>query len=130
MPVLSTTEKEVLKSFVEYLNRIHPGEITKIILYGSRARGDHLLDSDMDILVLVKDKKIIDRDKIYDFVLDSELEHGIDISVNIYESEQFSKLVMLNTPFATNVVKKGETLWTLYMVKTWLSTDCNPQKNV
>lgn len=113
MPVLSSIEKQVLKSFVEYLNRLHPGEIDKIVLYGSRARGDHHLDSDMDILILVRDKNRMDRDKIYDFVLDSELEHGIDISVNIYESEQFSRLVALNAPFATNVVRDGETLWTL-----------------
>nr|WP_278184601.1 nucleotidyltransferase domain-containing protein [Desulfofarcimen acetoxidans] len=92
---------------------MHPGEITKVLLYGSRARGDHRLDSDMDVLILVKDKKNIDRDKIYDFVLDSELEHGIDISVNIYENEQFNKLLQINAPFATNVVKEGETLWTL-----------------
>ena len=113
MPDLTNTEQEVLKYFVQYLNKIHPGEITKVLLYGSRARGDHRLDSDMDVLILVKDKKNIDRDKIYDFVLDSELEHGIDISVNIYEDEQFSKLLLLDAPFATNVVKEGETLWTL-----------------
>lgn len=113
VPELSSKEKEILKSFVEYLNKILPGEINKIVLYGSKARGDFHLDSDMDILILVKDKKKVDRDKIYDFVLDSELEHGIDISVNIYEIEQFSKLVALNAPFATNVIREGETLWTV-----------------
>lgn len=43
MPVLSSIEKQVLKSFVEYLNRLHLGEINKTVLYGSRARGGHHL---------------------------------------------------------------------------------------
>ena len=111
--MLSSIEQNVLKLFVEHLNRVCPGEVEKVILYGSRARGDNRPDSDMDILILVKDKKRINRDKIYDFVIDAELEHGIDISVNIYDSGHFSRLVLLKAPFASNVIKEGETLWTL-----------------
>lgn len=46
-------------------------------------------------------------------MIDAELEQGIDISVNIYDSDYFSRLVMLNAPFASNVVKEGVTLWKL-----------------
>ena len=113
MSKLTSNEKNILNLFIEHINRACPGEVDKVILYGSRARGDNRLDSDMDILLLVKDKKRIDRDKIYDFVIDAELECGIDISVNIYNSDQFSKLILSNAPFASNVVKEGETLWTL-----------------
>ena len=111
MSALTTVEQKVLGLFVKHLNCVCPGEVEKVILYGSRARGDNRPDSDMDILILVKDKKRINRDKIYDFVIDTELEYGIDISVNIYESDQFNQLVLLKAPFASNVVKEGETLW-------------------
>lgn len=113
MSRLSSIEQNILKLFIEHLNRVCPGEVEKVILYGSRARGDNHTDSDMDILILVKDKKRVNRDNIYDFVIDAELEHGIDISVNIYDSEHFSRLVLLKAPFASNVIKEGETLWTL-----------------
>lgn len=111
MSSLSMDEKSIITLFVDYLNRTHPGEVDKVMLYGSRARGDNRKDSDVDILVLVKDKKKINRDRIYDFIIDVELDHGIDISVNIYESSQFDKLVLLKASFATNVIKEGETLW-------------------
>jgi predicted nucleotidyltransferase len=111
MSTLSPDEKNIVELFVEYLNRTHPGEVDKVVLYGSRARGDNRQDSDVDILILVKDKKKINRDRVYDFVIDAELEYGIDISVNIYESGQFDRLVLLNAPFAANVIKEGETLW-------------------
>ncbi|MGI6492664.1 MAG: nucleotidyltransferase domain-containing protein [Pelotomaculum sp.] len=113
MSALTPVEKKTLNMFIEHLNRVYPGEVEKVILYGSRARGDNRPDSDMDILILVRDKKRITRDNIYDFVIDAELEQGIDISVNIYDSDYFSRLVMLNAPFASNVVKEGVTLWKL-----------------
>ncbi len=112
MSSLSAGEKNIVELFVDYLNRTHPGEVDKVVLYGSRARGDNRQDSDVDILILVKDKKRINRDRVYDFVIDAELEYGIDISVNIYESDQFDKLILLKAPFAANVIKEGETLWT------------------
>lgn len=68
-------------------------------------------DSDIDVLVLVNDRRKIDRDKIYDFIVDAELEYGIDISLNIYNADEFNRLVTWQAPFATNVVQKGETLW-------------------
>ncbi len=111
MSRLNATQQNMLNQFCKHLNHVCPGMVDKVILYGSTARGDNRPDSDMDVLVLVKDKKRIDRDKIYDFVIDAELEHGIDISVNIYECDQFNQLISLKAPFASNVVKEGETLW-------------------
>ncbi|OYT28164.1 MAG: hypothetical protein B6U94_08855 [Thermofilum sp. ex4484_79] len=40
-------------------------EIDRIILFGSRARGDHREDSDWDILIVTKRK--LDRDTFWDF---------------------------------------------------------------
>ncbi|MCL6559793.1 MAG: nucleotidyltransferase domain-containing protein [Firmicutes bacterium] len=109
---LSKVEKEVLRQFVAYLNDIYPKQIRSVILYGSKARGDARPDSDIDILLLVNDRHKIDRDKIYDFIVDADLEHGIDISLNIYNAEEFNRMVTWQAPFAANVVREGETLWT------------------
>lgn len=110
---LSVAEKEVLRQFVAYLNDIYPKQIRSVILYGSKARGDAHPDSDMDILLLVDDRKKIDRDKIYDFIVDVELEHGIDISLNIYNADEFNRMLTWQAPFATNVAREGETIWTV-----------------
>lgn len=109
----ATSMIQLLKKFADYINQVCPDMVDRVILYGSRARGDHQLDSDVDVLILVKDKKKVNRDKIYDFVIDAELEHGIDISVNIYETAQFEKLVLNKAPFAANVTREGETIWTV-----------------
>jgi predicted nucleotidyltransferase len=108
---LSKIEKEVLHQFVAYLNQVCPQQLRSVILYGSKARSDAHPDSDIDILLLVNDRRKIDRDKIYDFIVDAELEYGIDISLNIYNADEFNRLVTWQAPFATNVLREGEMLW-------------------
>jgi len=44
---------ERLAPFLDALRRAHPD--AKVILFGSRARGDHLKTSDYDLLVLSRD---------------------------------------------------------------------------
>ena len=51
---ISTQIKEVVKSFLPE---------AKVLLFGSRARGDFDKDSDYDLLIIVKDE-IPDREKI------------------------------------------------------------------
>ncbi|MBE3588573.1 MAG: nucleotidyltransferase domain-containing protein [Thermoanaerobacteraceae bacterium] len=109
---LNEVEKEVLRQFIAYLNDVCPKQIRSVILYGSKARGDAHPDSDIDILLLVNDRRKINRDKIYDFIVDAELEKGIDISLNIYNADEFNRMVTWQAPFAANVAREGETLWT------------------
>jgi len=49
------TDKAVKKwidSFLEMLNKKYSPE--KVLIFGSRARGDHLIDSDVDIIIVSK----------------------------------------------------------------------------
>ncbi|MBF7082783.1 nucleotidyltransferase domain-containing protein [Desulfallas sp. Bu1-1] len=110
---LSETENRVLKGFIEYLTNLYPEQVVSIELFGSKARGNAEPDSDIDLLIIVQDRNNIDRSKIYDYVLDAELNHGINISLKIYNKDDYNKLVKMNVPFATNVQKEGVTLWTM-----------------
>ncbi|MEM5828359.1 MAG: nucleotidyltransferase domain-containing protein [Candidatus Aenigmatarchaeota archaeon] len=68
-------------------------EIDKIILFGSRARGDYREDSDYDLLIVTKEK--LEREKERKFKIEislkvvNELECAIDIFV--YSKEEFEK---------------------------------------
>lgn len=110
---LSDTENKVLHGFIKYLTDLYPEQIVSIDLFGSKARGDSKQDSDIDLLIIVQDRDSIDRNKIYDYVLDAELNYGINISLKIYNKDEYNKLVQMNIPFTTNVQKEGITLWTV-----------------
>jgi uncharacterized protein len=80
----------------------------KIILYGSRARGNFLSESDWDILILLnkpsvtfKDEQII-RHQLYDI----ELETGETISTSVYALNDWNTKLSM-TPLYENVKKEG-----------------------
>ncbi len=57
--------KQIKKAITEVAQR-HGIEIDKIILFGSRARGDSREESDWDVLVVTKNK--LDKNKKYEFI--------------------------------------------------------------
>ena len=83
----------------------------KVILFGSRARGDATETSDWDILVLLDKERITIRDM--DEISDPILEIGWDINemVNpvMYTTRDWES--KKGTPFYENVTKEGVALW-------------------
>jgi predicted nucleotidyltransferase len=53
---LTKEEQAWLDAYREALNKKHPGTVQEILIYGSKARGQARLDSDLDVLLIVKDK--------------------------------------------------------------------------
>jgi len=95
-------EEALLRGLVKHLNTLY---------LGSRARGDAGAGSDFDILIIVKDKMSIDRMKIYDYILDVNLEYGLNFSLKIYDKEEFERSKRLGLPFMKNILTEGQELW-------------------
>lgn len=80
-------------------------KLTKVIVYGSYARGDYNSSSDVDVMILVKMsdneiKKI--ENQVYDLAFDIEMDTGVDISPIIKNEEQYE--YWLDTlPFYKNI---------------------------
>ncbi len=95
----------------KFLNKIQLGirkfdKNAKIILYGSRARGDYKLDSDWDILILLNcsvDEEL--KEKIRDELYEIELETEQAISSIIQSKKKWNNLRI--TPFHQNIEKEG-----------------------
>lgn len=84
-------------------------KLTKVIVYGSYARGDYRDNSDVDIMILVKlsDEEIrAIKNDIYDLAFDVEMSIGIEISPVIKNEEQYEYWVD-TLPFYRNVRDEG-----------------------
>jgi predicted nucleotidyltransferase len=84
-------------------------KLTKVIVYGSYARGDYRDNSDVDIMILVKlsDEEIrAIKNDIYDLAFDVEMSTGIEISPVIKNEEQYEYWVD-TLPFYRNVRDEG-----------------------
>lgn len=97
----------VLTTFLQK-SRLWRKELKKIILFGSRARGDERPESDYDLLILVdaKDRKLIDQ--LYDVVVYILLQYSRLISLKIFTLQEWNRLLSLKTPFSQAVIKEGK----------------------
>jgi predicted nucleotidyltransferase len=85
-------------------------KLDKIILYGSYARGDHVDESDIDIMVLADiPAEDANRLDMTTFTSRFGLEHDVVISLFIKDCETFNKYLPI-MPFYQNVMKDGVVL--------------------
>ncbi|MDR0911979.1 MAG: nucleotidyltransferase domain-containing protein [Methanobrevibacter sp.] len=92
---------------IDFAQSINNKSIEKIILFGSVARGDDTEDSDIDILIIVKDptSEFSIKKEIYEKVFNVLMNEKIRISVKIRTKEFYQKYI--NSSFLSNVIKDG-----------------------
>jgi len=100
---------DIISEFSAELRKILGENLSKIILYGSYARGDYHKSSDVDVMILVtlsaaEIKKI--ENTIFDYAFELELEYGIDISP-IIKNEEHYKYWVDTLPFYRNIEHEG-----------------------
>lgn len=109
---MSANIQELLKMYRKQLENVAGTQIKKIILFGSYARGDFKINSDIDIMILVEstDSGMKEcEDKIYDVTYDFNCEHNTEIMPVVQDMNHFNywKESYL---FYRNIDKEGVTI--------------------
>ena len=100
-------EDPIIQQFLSG-SRFLGSKLKSLYLFGSRARGTERPDSDYDLLLVVsKDFRHADKDRLYDIVMDVLLESGRLISLKIFKQETFKRLCDMGTPFTSAVLAEG-----------------------
>jgi predicted nucleotidyltransferase len=101
-----TILEPVLSSFLAGLGP-YRSRVSRIVLFGSRARGDQRPRSDYDLLMVVdrEDRKL--SDAMYDLVLDALLAYGILVSLKIMTRAEHGRLTRQHTPFIERIEAEG-----------------------
>ena len=111
--VLDYQTQILLQGYIEELRKIYGEHLQKIILYGSRARGDFREDSDYDIMILTDlnelSQKKYQKDLSY-MTYDFSLDHDVDIKP-IAKEEKFFMHWVVNYPFYRNIQQEGVVLY-------------------
>lgn len=104
-------EKDIEKDVVKGILEIFQGNIEQIILYGSVARGEQGVESDIDIaLILYSEMKDDEKKLLIDWSVEFDFSHNCVLSVVDIEKEQFEKWNDI-LPFYRNIRKEGVMLW-------------------
>ena len=111
MPTTSN-RRRALQAFVQLLRDRMPRHIQEVRLFGSEARGEATLESDIDVLVVVQPdaERVRLEDCIIDIAFDVNLEFGVYISPRVLTTEMLNDPVRRETPFLKNVAREGITL--------------------
>lgn len=100
----------IVYQFSVQARRLLGARLSKIILYGSYARGDFRENSDVDVMILVKDMSEdeirVAEEALCDIAFDMELERGIHISAILKDEMQFESWEDI-LPFYYNVRREG-----------------------
>lgn len=106
---MSNTVSSIVYDFAVQIKKLLGNKLSKVILYGSYARGDYQKNSDVDVMLLVKmtDDEIKSvADEIYGIAFEIELQKEIHISVVIKNEDQFTYWED-TLPFYKNVKREG-----------------------
>lgn len=101
--------QDIILEFARLTKEILGSRLTKIILYGSFARGDYTENSDIDIMILttLTDKEIEKAEtKIFDLAFEFQMKYFVDMSVILKNEEQFNYWLGV-LPFYDNVQREG-----------------------
>lgn len=111
---LTRKERIALKAYKDYLLEKLPDQIERVVLFGSKARGDSRHGSDVDLLVVVKDKPAVNWGlseprwfTIVDCTFDFLMQYGVYISPTVRYREEAHQ----GSPLLANIRKEGVELW-------------------
>ncbi len=99
---LTPPEKEALSRFLDRLEREYADRIRRVVLFGSRARGDYDTESDIDLLIVVEGEGI----QTGHLIAEEDILSPLLMSAEVYQEHQ-----RLRDPLYVNLRRDGIELW-------------------
>ena len=104
---------DVEKAASEFVKRVRanlPGQVKKILLYGSWARSEARVDSDIDMAVIVGHKNVLALREIRRTAAEISLECGKLLSVVVISAEDQERGLREGYPFHKSLHEEGISL--------------------
>jgi len=100
------------ETFSEIVRRIRSvSDPQKIVLFGSRARGDHRPDSDIDLLVIEDSPLPRHRRAIPLYAVLADLPFDVDAEVVVYTPAEVDEWRNAGAAFVTTALREGAVLY-------------------
>ena len=104
---LSPQEEQVVQTFATRVRERFTEQVRDVRLFGSKARGDHDAESDIDVLVIVgsDDWRLHDEIRQIGYELDEQIDYRM--SIQVISEARFERAREQHFQFATSVLEEG-----------------------
>ena len=96
--------EEIAKEFADQILSRFKDQIEKIILFGSVARGESKKSSDIDVLIVTRQKDIGIMKEMCGIAFDISIRRFADISPKIYSHDEIVRSLRVMTPFIEEIL--------------------------
>jgi predicted nucleotidyltransferase len=98
---------KVLKELKDLMENQLGDRLVKMVVFGSRARGDFDAESDTDIAIIVRELSRQLKYQILDTVAEIEMKFIIPLSVMVFSENEFERLKKRERRIALDIEKEG-----------------------
>ncbi|HYA11479.1 MAG TPA: nucleotidyltransferase domain-containing protein [Thermodesulfovibrionales bacterium] len=106
-PTFTLEEHKALTELKEGIKGLLGERMIKMVIYGSRARGDYEEESDIDIAIIVQGLTRELKGQIFNIVADIELKYLMPFSTLVLSEEQFESLRKRERRIAIDIEREG-----------------------
>lgn len=107
---LTITEQHALAQFKIALQVLLKDNLFSLCLFGSRARGEGTEESDLDVLIVLREKDRALCRRIVTEALEIDLSYGVNLAPTILSVEEYQQNKEYQTPFYRNLERDSLSL--------------------
>ena len=110
MLTLHPEEQRWLDEYRKMLNERHSGTVLRMVIYGSKARGDAREDSDLDVMVVVRNEATALKRPLRRIGYDLAATSWAVPSIMAYTQAEWDRLKDLRSAYRESVERDGVTV--------------------
>ena len=108
---LTESERAALADYLTQLHEVCGSRLLRVVLFGSKARGDSERDSDIDLLLVLRGDPRRFEERLADLSYNVSLYHGIVLSDFVVGERRYRWMSRHREPLLETVELEGVELW-------------------
>lgn len=108
---LDSREQKALTAFLEILHKRYPELIYHVLLFGSKARGESNSESDIDLLIVIREYNWGIEKEISRLATEVDYKYQVVLSDHMVSSARFEQMAAMREPLYCNLEIDGVDLW-------------------